>query len=457
MRYCNPLIVFAVHCIKWAQIAAIESPRSATGQKSSSPSNPLPSVKDAVDDAFDVFEALEDRFEDTISHYSAFAGKIFPLLSKLYVSPKKARKIINEIRTVQEPGDWIFILTLGWITIPVVKCTYEKFVIGKNSRTKCGNTERLFKESLVYYFAEHVSQAGRIAAGVYVLDCVAIALDTMGFQAISQYSPNIAKAIYTVWIFSRVSSFKRFMVFKFFAITNLADKEDPGNRGFLARANIVDKFLDIFFIASCFFVLIDVLKIQSGCTLNSLFAVSGAGTVMISLASKDIIMEVLSGLTLQASDKVFEGEKVEFGNGLKGYVDHIGLFETLIRDSSEMVTAVPNKSLINQHLTNISRNQFSQVKQKLNFKYNDMEKLPALIEEIKRAVAGNCEFVISDGSKPFRVHFSKFGDSCLEVVVDVRMSVTPDSDYYHACKEKVLWVVASAVKRKNMEFAVLSE
>jgi len=69
--------------------------------------------------------------------------------------------------------------------------------------------------------------------------------------------------------------------------------------------------------------MVDVLKVKSGVTLRSLFAVGGAGTVFLSLAVKDIASEVVSGLALQASDKVYEGEKVMFGNGLKGTVDQI--------------------------------------------------------------------------------------------------------------------------------------
>jgi len=179
--------------------------------------------------------------------------------------------------------------------------------------------------------------------------------------------------------------------------------------------------------------------------------------VVISLASKDIASEIVSGLALQASDKVYEGEKVLFGNGLKGYVDRIGIFETLIRDSSEMVTAVPNKELHNQRLANISRNRYSQVKQKVSFLYEDLERLPPLLEEIKREIVRSCPFVISDASKPFRVYFYEYAECSLEVIVDVKMYITPDSTEYYQCREQVLLAIGRAVKNKDMQFAVMTE
>mmetsp|Transcript_22405 Transcript_22405/g.33161 ORF Transcript_22405/g.33161 Transcript_22405/m.33161 type:complete len:446 (-) Transcript_22405:96-1433(-) len=440
------LILFILKCVQLA--SAIDSPTSATRK---APPNAFGKIGD-------VFEALEDKFEDSIDHYSAFAGNIFPILSKLYISPEKARQIATAINKVQEPGDWIFIFLLGWATMPIIQYPYEKLLaIGTSPITKDGKLKKPFKETFIYHIADHVSQAGKIAALVYGLDCIAIALETMGFKGVTQYSPHIAKAIYTIWMFLRFNALKQFFVFKAFGVSTLKDREDQGKRGSYARAKIVNKFFDIVCIVGCFFVMVDVLKVKSGVTLRSLFAVGGAGTVVLSLAVKDIASEVVSGLALQASDKVYEGEKVMFGNGLKGTVDQIGLFETLIRDSSEMVTAVPNKELSNQRLTNISRNKFSQVKQVVHFEYEDLDKLPALLQEIKKEISRSCPAVVIDGSKPFRAYFHEYADSFLKIIVDVRMNVTPDSDTYYFNREQVLLAIGRAVKQMKMKFAVIAE
>jgi len=389
---------------------------SASASATASKTSPFSKASDIVGDAF---EAVEDRFEDALGQYSALAGKLFPILSKLYISPAKATKIFKAIQKVQDPCDWIFIFLLGWVTIPLVRIPYEKIVIGTTSqrrRKKSADTgtgtgiipapARPFNDTFIFHFAEHLAQAGKIAALVYGLDCLAIALDTLGFQAATTFSPYIAKAIYTMWMFKRFSRVVHYLVFKSFGVVSSKDKEDPEKRGSLARAQIVNRLFEMLCLAGCFFAMVDVLKVKSGASLKSLFAVSGAGTAVLAVASRDIASSVVNGLALQASDKVYEGEKIMFGNGIKGTVEKIGLFETLIRDSTEMLTAVPNTELSNQKITNISRNRYSQVKQKLHFQYEDLDKLPALMHEIKKEICKSCPLVVSDGTKPFRAYFS---------------------------------------------------
>lgn len=297
-------------------------------------------------------------------------------------------------------------------------------------------------------------------------------------------------------MFSRFNTFKKYLVFNAFKVSDSKVKIRVENRAAFARAKIVNNILEIVLFAACLFVLVDILHLKAGVALNSLFAVSGAGTLLASFASKDIAMEIVSGLSLQASDKIYEGEKVLFGNGMKGTVVTIGMLETIIRDSSEKVTAIPNKELAGHHITNLSRNQFryvqsictlmlhpkveiyqyfivsthssqaerhfqplihSRVKQTLHFEYDDLDKLPDLMEAIKEEIAVSCPFAISDGSKPLRAYFHNYSDQCLDVIVDVRMCVTPSTSAYHQYRQEVLMAIGRAVKLKQMSFAVLQD
>lgn len=449
------IIFYIIHCFQWT--LGLEIPTPVAAERVSS---------NGFEKLGDTFEALEDRLEDVIDHYSAFAGKIFPILSKLYISPEKARNIYKAINTVQEPGDWIFIFLVGWATLPVIRYPYEQIALKKRVHGKELNdlegTEaslytKQFNETFLYHFATHISQAGKIAALVYGLDCIAISLETIGFKAATKYSPMCAKVIYTVWMFSRFNTFKKYLVYNAFRVSDSKLAVRVENRAAFARAKIVNNILEIILFAACLFIMVDLLHLKAGVALNSLFAVSGAGTLLASFASKDIAMEVVSGLSLQASDKIYEGEKVLFGNGVKGVVVKIGMLETIIRDSSEKVTAIPNKELAGHHITNLSRNRFSQVKQTLHFEYDDLEKLPDLMEAIKIEIAASCPFVVTDGSKPFRAYFHNYSDQCLDVIVDVRMGVTPSTSSYHHYRQEVLMAIGRAVKLKQMSFAVLED
>ena len=71
-------------------------------------------------------------------------------------------------------------------------------------------------------------------------------------------------------------------------------------------------------------------------------------------------------------------------------------------------------------MSNLSRLKRSQVKQQLWFAYDDLDKLPTVIENIKTEIGASCPSLITDGSRPFRVIWSDYRDDHLEVSVDCR-------------------------------------
>lgn len=163
----------------------------------------------------------------------------------------------------------------------------------------------------------------------------------------------------------------------------------------------------------------------------------------------------VSGFALQASDKVYEGEEVLFGNGVKGNVVRMGILETLVKHSGEMITAVPNKDLANQKITNLSRLKFSQVTQTLRFDYKDADKIPSIINEIRREIRESCPRVVTDGSRPCRVFWSNYGETSLEVIVDVRIKSPPIGDTFFEGRQEILMAINRALNRLGVELLPL--
>ena len=50
----------------------------------------------------------------------------------------------------------------------------------------------------------------------------------------------------------------------------------------------------------------------------------------------------MSGLTLHLSEKMYEGDSVRFSDGTSGNIEKMGWFETMIRNSDELVVGIPN-------------------------------------------------------------------------------------------------------------------
>jgi MscS family membrane protein len=135
--------------------------------------------------------------------------------------------------------------------------------------------------------------------------------------------------------------------------------------------------------------ILDMLNMEMGLALQGIFAFGSVGTLVFSLASKGIATQLMYGVLLASSDRIYEGDSIllnKSNQNFIGTVHKLGWVETIIRGSDEIMVTVPNDELVSQQVSNLSRIHQCQVKQTLRFKYEDSEKLPALLEDIKREI-----------------------------------------------------------------------
>ena len=170
---------------------------------------------------------------------------------------------------------------------------------------------------------------------------------------------------------------------------------------------------------------------------------------MFGLASKDIASQVMSGLSLHLSEKIFEGDQVKFQDGTSGTITRMGWFETMIQNSDDVVVGVPNAQLTGQRVFNLSRTPQSQVKQTLRISYEDASQIPLLLEAIKEEISNSCDKLVPGR---LRAHWSNYEDDHLQVVVDAHFSIKPTGTEYHDNRQKVLQAIYRAVKRTGVSF-----
>ena len=96
----------------------------------------------------------------------------------------------------------------------------------------------------------------------------------------------------------------------------------------------------------------------------------------------------------------------------------------------DIVVRIPNAQLVNQRFSNLSRLFKCQVKQKIRFSYDDIQKVPEIVQVIKYEIKASCPKLIVDGSRPFRVHWREFQDDHLEVVIDSHFNLPPTGNVY---------------------------
>ena len=362
---------------------------------------------------------------------------VFPILSG--VANADWRQISSSLHDAVEPGEIFVLLFLGWVTMPLTSFIYRIIFDAKEGEG--------FHQSHAYQFSRIFSQAIRVALVVIAADCLDVVMTSMGFDIAQRvdFAYVMARVAYTTWAAVQFAAFKKYLL-------NKAVQSKHQDK--LGRANLLNQLLDLVILMVTTLFLIDLLDVEIGAGFTSVFAIGGVGTLIISLASKDIAEQLLSGLVLHVTDKFYEGDLVRFGDGTAGTVFKIGWMHTVIRLSDNTRTRIPNAQLANKTVTNLSRCTQCQVKTVLYFDYSDMQKLPALIKDIKEDVKANCPALITDGSRPFRVHWTDITDDRLAVTCDLHFEVKPYGDPYLNTKQQALEALGQALAKNKVELAV---
>ena len=133
-------------------------------------------------------------------------------------------------------------------------------------------------------------------------------------------------------------------------------------------------------------------------------------------------------------------------------MEKIGWFQTTLRHYDNLIEIIPNSQLGMQQVTNLSRVKRCQITQQLRFRYEDAEKLDALLPDILEEIKVTCPETITDGTRPFRAHFTDFREDHLRVRINVHFNIPPIGEAYWNNRDACLKAIHRAVKRNGVEF-----
>jgi len=375
---------------------------------------------------------------------TTFAGKIWPTLRKLHIGPETGRNIVKEVLAHTQWQDIAVLLVVAYLTLPMAHIFKRAKVAMVDGESETGeqsaaaieaardedNRKRTKLARLFQPFREQdrisklISGIAKVTLSVYLVEVWCVALRAAGFKFPALWNLPVvySKVAYSTWALRRFLELKRMALCKVYNVETTK----------MGRVEILDRFLSGFSVAMVGLLLFDWLSVKMGMALKGLFAFGSVGTLAFTFASQDLVSQFVSGLFLSASNKVYAGDDVAFGDGTKGKVMKLGWMETVMRESDNTITAIPNSKLANQKISNYSRVRMSQVTQTLRFHYEDADKMPALLESIKKEIQKSCPKLITDGSRPFRVFWTSFNEDHLEVVVNTHFYIPPGG-YVYLC------------------------
>ncbi|XP_030540927.1 mechanosensitive ion channel protein 1, mitochondrial isoform X1 [Rhodamnia argentea] len=119
-----------------------------------------------------------------------------------------------------------------------------------------------------------------------------------------------------------------------------------------------------------------------GVAVQSIITVGGIGGVATAFAAKDILGNVLSGLSMQFSKPFSLGDTIKAGS-IEGQVVEMGLTTTSLLNADKFPVIVPNSLFSSQVIVNKSRAGWRAIVTKIPLQSDDLEKIPLISNDIK--------------------------------------------------------------------------
>ncbi|WOG25336.1 mechanosensitive ion channel family protein [Endozoicomonas sp. 8E] len=221
-------------------------------------------------------------------------------------------------------------------------------------------------------------------------------------------------------------------------------------------SGVQDKDLDLARTLSRFFhivlivLAVMILAQKLGYSLSALLTFGGVGGLIVGMAAREWLANFFGGLMLMLDKPFKEGDWIRSPDRqIEGHVEHIGWRLTQIRNFDRRPVFVPNSVFTSIVLENPSRMRNRRVVENFGIRYEDLDKIPAVMNEITTEFLQHPEL---DCSEPHYARFLKYGDSSLECQVRVHVIPKGRVDFVRV-QESVMLIIASAVQKAGAEFA----
>lgn len=170
---------------------------------------------------------------------------------------------------------------------------------------------------------------------------------------------------------------------------------------------VVRKSLKVFVVV----VAVLVTTQNLGMNVTGLLASLSIGGLAIGLAAQDTLSNLFGAIALFADKPFRVGDRIQL-DAIDGSVEAIGLRSTRVRNLDGHLVTVPNRTMANASITNVSKRPNIKTVMNVGVTYDTpadkVERAMAIIEEIFKPHPKTADLIIS---------FNKFNDSSLNILV----------------------------------------
>lgn len=187
-----------------------------------------------------------------------------------------------------------------------------------------------------------------------------------------------------------------------------------------------------------------------GFSISGLVAFGGVGGLAVGLAAKDLLANFFGGLVVHLDRPFNVGENIRSPDRqIEGTVEQISWRHTRIRAPNMNLLFVPNALFTSIVVENPSRMSNRRIDQTVCLRYEDLPKVEAIVNAIKRLLAEHSGI---DQQQTLIVAFDAFADSSLNVTIRAYTRTTALAEF-HIIKQDILLHIAAIVKQHDADFA----
>jgi MscS family membrane protein len=173
----------------------------------------------------------------------------------------------------------------------------------------------------------------------------------------------------------------------------------------------------------------------------------GVGGLALAFAAKESLENLLASFTIFLDHPFVVGDLVQVGE-ITGTIEKIGFRSTRIRTLEKSYVTLPNKSMIDKPLDNLTLRTFRRVKFDITLTYaTTSEQIKAIVTDIQHLI-DSYPRTNQDG----RIRFMNLGPHSKDIMV-LYFIDTLDYDQYVDVKQEINYQIVDIVEKHGAEFA----
>jgi MscS family membrane protein len=187
---------------------------------------------------------------------------------------------------------------------------------------------------------------------------------------------------------------------------------------------------------------------ELGFPTYSVLAGLGVGGLAVALAARDSLANLLGSMLIMIEKPFRVGHYVRVSGG-EGTVEDVGFRSTRIRTPDNSLISIPNNSVVNATVENLSLRGMRRQRFLIQVTYDTpREKLEELMAGIKQLIT---DHPLTNKTN-FNVRFNDFAESSLNILVYFHIETTDYSAELEA-RERILLQIMDLAKRLDIDFA----